>query len=379
MQYLYLMGKQFYCNGTLLPKNYVPYLSLGDMSDTDAFEAELEENTQREDLTWIEKAAAVLQLHELRQKQLIEQGAAAGEVYFPKQTTADTALEIHGRSDGFYQDVVRKQIIVAKHMSDPDVTKAKNLQDAFKLLKNKEVAANHRAKGEAIPSETLKGQHSLFLSSFSLLKLEPKYDIIITDPPYGMGAETFNTGSRVMDFTHEYDDSYNSWKNLMINFAEFSWKVTKPEAHLYCFCDFDRFHELKELLANCGWWVHRTPLVFSKDGASSVRVPWTEHGPRRSYELVLYAVKGKKPVNLIAMDLFWAAHDSNLGHAAQKPVAAYVELLRRSAKPGDQVLDPFCGSGPIFPACQELKLVATGIEIDPGYYSIAADRLGGLV
>jgi DNA modification methylase len=70
--------------------------------------------------------------------------------------------------------------------------------------------------------------------------------------------------------------------------------------------------------------------------------------------------------------------DTNLGHAAQKPVALYRELLSRSCLPGQLVLDPFCGSGPIFPAAHELKVRATGIELDQGSYGIAVKRVESL-
>jgi DNA modification methylase len=101
-------------------------------------------------------------------------------------------------------------------------------------------------------------------------------------------------------------------------------------------------------------------------------------GPRRGYELVLYAVKGDRNVNAIVSDVFTADTDENLGHAAQKPVSAYAELLRRSVAAGDLVVDPFCGSGPIFPAAHSLKCKAIGIELDPAFHGICLERLQAL-
>ena len=63
---------------------------------------------------------------------------------------------------------------------------------------------------------------------------------------------------------------------------------------------------------------------------------------------------------------------------AQKPIALYQDLLSRSYRPGDKVLDPFCGSGPIFPAAHSLKCEATGIEIEPGNYGISVSRIQAL-
>jgi site-specific DNA-methyltransferase (adenine-specific) len=67
--------------------------------------------------------------------------------------------------------------------------------------------------------------------------------------------------------------------------------------------------------------------------------------------------------------------DENVGHPAQKPVPLLVDLLRRSARPGDRVLDPFMGSGSTVLAANELKLACTGIELDEAAYGIAARRL----
>jgi len=114
-------------------------------------------------------------------------------------------------------------------------------------------------------------------------------------------------------------------------------------------------------------------LIWHKP--SGMRAPWPEHGPQRKYETICYAVKGKRPVLKMAADLISFGADSNLGHAAQKPVALFEELLRRSCRPGDTVFDPFCGSGTIFAAAHELKCQATGIELDQASFGIAVKRV----
>ena len=94
--------------------------------------------------------------------------------------------------------------------------------------------------------------------------------------------------------------------------------------------------------------------------------------------MILYAVKGKRPVLQMAGDLLSFPSDPNLGHSAQKPVALFEALLRRSLLPGQSVLDPFCGTGPIFPAAHSLKCRATGIELSTSSFGIAVKRIAQL-
>ncbi len=152
-----------------------------------------------------------------------------------------------------------------------------------------------------------------------------------------------------------------------------TFRITKPSAHLYLFCDFDRFHELRSWCSAAGWKVFRTPLIWYK--RANFRAPWPEHGPQRKYETILFAIKGDRVVNKLAPDVLDHNSDSNLDHSAQKPVSLYQDLLSRSARAGDRVLDPFAGTCPIFPAAQALTCFATGIEVDPSYYSIGVKRL----
>jgi DNA modification methylase len=125
-----------------------------------------------------------------------------------------------------------------------------------------------------------------------------------------------------------------------------------------------------------GWMVFRTPLIWYKK--AGMRAPWPEWGPQRKYETILYAVKGKRPVLKMLGDVLDYPPDANLGHAAQKPVALFSDLLSRTCLPGQSVLDPFAGSGPIFSAAHGLKVRATGIEQDQASYGIMCQRIAAL-
>jgi DNA modification methylase len=200
-----------------------------------------------------------------------------------------------------------------------------------------------------------------------------KFDVICSDPPYGINAQDFNDSGGKIPGQHLYDDSPTAWRRLMEPAAVLMARVTKPDAHAYLFCDVDMFVQLKIYMSMAGWDCFRTPLIWVNPG--SFRAPWPEHGPQRKYQIILYARKGAKKVTRLYGDVLTYSQDENVGWAAQKPVALLQDLLRRSCNPGDSVLDPFSGSGSVFPAAHALRVRAYGIEQDPGAYAIAAKRI----
>ena len=62
-------------------------------------------------------------------------------------------------------------------------------------------------------------------------------------------------------------------------------------------------------------------------------------------------------------------------HPTQKPVALMAWIIEKYTRPGDLILDPFCGSGTTGVACVQTGRRFIGIEIDPGYADIARTRI----
>jgi site-specific DNA-methyltransferase (adenine-specific) len=261
------------------------------------------------------------------------------------------------------------------------VAKAKNAKEAAKIITRKADTARREMLAAAVGRVSISDRMKVYnAEAVSWLKECPneQFDVILTDPPYGMDADSFgDAAGRMAGIEHEYEDSRESAMGLMLACIPEWYRVARAEAHLYLWCDVETFIELREACRAAGWWTFRTPLVNVKPEGG--RVPWPEHGPRRSYELCLFAVKGKKPVVSIRPDVFESRLvEGNLGHGAQKPVEAYVELLKRSVRPGDTVLDSFAGTGTIFAAAQQLGLSATGTEFAAAAYGICLERIAGL-
>lgn len=374
------LGGSFRCDNQEVPAGEMPFTNLGDLSDLEAEEAELDENLKRKDLTWQEHAAAVARLHRLRQGQQVEK-AVKLQTPLVAQTYADTALELLGKSEGAYQDQIRKEIIVSKHLANPAIAKAKSADEAFKILKKQEESAKNVELARTVGASFNADLHTLlnvdcldYMTTAADLPEAEKFDVILTDPPYGMGADNFgDAGGKLTGIEHRYDDSPEHFTKLMTAWSKLSYNVVKAQAHAYVFCDIDKFHELKALMQAAGWYVFRTPLINHK--MNSGRVPLPDQGPRRQYEIILYAIKGKKQTTHIYPDVISTSADENFSHGAQKPVALYQNLLQRSVRPGDRVLDTFAGSGTIFEAANGFKCAATGTELNPEYFGMCLARI----
>lgn len=379
-EHLIPFGHSVLYNEAALPPGQIPCVIASSTDSLVIKEIELDENLKRRDLTWQEHAAAVAELHALRQAQAKSAsiplpGGVAIETISP-HTITDTVNEL-----GSTFQTVRAEILIAKHLDRPEISAAPDLKTAFKTLKRIEEADRNRAIAEAVGLTYSAGVHQAFNANCIEWMAQPewagKFDVILTDPPYGMGAHDFGDGAgRMSGIEHHYDDSYEGWLKLMQAWCSLAWAVTKPQAHAYIFCDIDRFHELRGLMQAAGWYVFRTPLTNYKQ--NSGRVPLPDRGPRRQSEWCLYAIKGDKAVTKIASDVIVTASDEQMSHGAQKPVALYEDLLSRSVRPGNWVLDTFSGTGTIFPAAHTFKCIAVGVEQSPEYFGMGLKRLEGL-
>jgi DNA modification methylase/ParB-like chromosome segregation protein Spo0J len=376
---VHALGKVLRYDSQIIPEGLIPYTDLGELAPLAAMEAEMEENLRRVDLTWQERAAARAALVALR-------NAQADEAERPRPTILEIAAEVRGlpadtprEALGFTPQEVREDVILSKFLDDPEVRGASTAKNAIKVLKRKEEAQRNASLAATVGLTFSSKSHTLLNEdSLDWMRAAPpaQFDIILTDPPYGMGADEFGSTDDGAARAHSYKDDYETWLAIMRVFPKATYALTKPDAHAYVFCDFDRFHELLMRMTEAGWRVHRTPLIWSNP--SGFRAPWPEQGVQRKYELILYAVKGGKKVRALKGDVLEFPKDRDVAHQAAKPVALLEELLRRSASPGDRVLDPFMGSGSTVLACHTHKLPCVGLELDLSSFGLAVKRVSAL-
>lgn len=377
IQQLYAEDKLFDHGDMTVPFGEVPYTLISDTEEIRLREMELDENIVREDLSWQERTAAIEELHNLRQAQN------------PTHTMKDTAREIMGKTSsedpgGEAKKAVKRSVLVAPFLDDPEVARARDENEAYNIVTRRmeaefvaelnarkvRAAAESQAKGET----THVRKHSAILGDMAVeLPKIPSdtFSIIIADPPYGVGADDFGDAAKK---AHYYEDDFEAAQYCARVIATEGFRVAAEQAHLYMFCDVSLFQKFKIMFKQCGWYVFRTPLIWIK--STSGHAPIGAKGFRRKYEMILFASKGNKPFERVTADCFEIAKSPRQKtHAAEKPVELYEYLLKLSAIPGDEVLDPCMGSGPIFEAAARLHLIATGIEKEKIYHDQACARL----
>lgn len=373
---LYLDGLQFNHDGQVIPLGMLPYTTLAEADEATLLELEFDENFHRLDLTWQERAKATVRIHELRKE------------VNPAQTLKDTAallLTATAAPDApppTPQAIQNKKVNLVKlkavvdNLANPIVANAANPEKAYKELLD---ARKRELERDLIHLSPSVSPHTLILGDFRTLSdtLEREsFDLILTDPPYGINAHKAGAGA----LEHRYDDTPTYALDLYRHIFRSAFGLLKPMGTVFVFCDIEHFITLRTMAEQQAFSTFRTPLVWHK--GSEGHAPWGREGPKRTYELLLYAVKGQRSLALpLGSDVLSVPRntvDPNRVHAAEKPAELLRFLISKACRSGDRVLDPCCGSGPIFTAAQGLGVHVTGVEMNPEYHTLSASRLARL-
>jgi DNA modification methylase len=372
IQLLHSENKELRCDGQIIPKDHIPITRLSDFVDEiSRFESELDENVLREDLSWPDRVRAYADLHAMRKLQN------------PAQTLLDTGKEIISRgvimAEKASEGEVSQAVVIAAHLDNPKIASARNPAEAVQLIYKMEeekvmAALIGRQLAQLPATPTLKLRHGDLLEI--LPKLDPDFvDLIIADPPYGLGAGGSGFRQRTVHH-HNYEDTPDNAKRIAQCILTEGFRVTKPRANLFMFCDIDLFDWLKLSASNMGWSPFRRPLIWQKSESEGL-APWGAQGPRITTEFIFYATKGRRGLHASPIDVFNIRRVSRAErlHAAEKPVELLSRLISCASLPGDFILDPCCGSGSTLVACRETKRQGLGIESDLDYYNTAMANL----
>lgn len=103
------------------------------------------------------------------------------------------------------------------------------------------------------------------------------------------------------------------------------------------------------------------------------------HGTDRQRNGETHQISGKRKVIAAHGTRFnyWRMTNNgpSVGHPAPMPYAMAHDHAQSWTNPGDEILDPFAGSGTTGVACVKLGRKFTGIELDARYFDIACKRI----
>lgn len=334
-----------------LGRTEVPALRRESLTDLQREEIELDENIQRQDLTWQERAAAVAKIHEIKKAQ------------DPNWSQIDTAAVI-----GKERQQVRESISLVTMMEHfPQLKKAKNMFQAVNQMKSlaKGMLRVQDVKENPIDYGRLE-EKILLGDSVELIKSIPdeSFHHIITDPPFGIDFD-----SRISDGTDavtQYEDSAKSYRRIL-GMAPDLYRVLKPDGFCIWFLGITWYEEAKSVFRSAGFTVDEIPIIWDRSGGKT----FSRRGDRyfkRGYDIALHCLKGNAELtkrdraNIFRFD---PPDNSETEQSVERPIELYAELINYLSLRGETIADFFVGSGSCAAAAAINKRDFFGIEQDP--------------
>jgi site-specific DNA-methyltransferase (adenine-specific) len=211
-------------------------------------------------------------------------------------------------------------------------------------------------------------------------------DLVIADPPYNLGK----------DYGNNHDlKGFDEYIQFSIDWLTEAKRILKNDGTIYVFMGvrfisylFDILYRKLEFFFNS--WIcwnytqglgktrglsprHDDILMFTKGkdylfNLDSIKIPQKYYRERNN-------MRGANPGDVWEFSHVHYCNENRQGHPTQKPEGLIERMVLASSNEGDNVLDPFSGSGTTARVCQQLKRNCTGIELNDDYIKSSHDRL----
>jgi site-specific DNA-methyltransferase (adenine-specific) len=194
-------------------------------------------------------------------------------------------------------------------------------------------------------------------------------DLIVTDPPYGMN---YQSNRRVVkeQFAKIAQDDNLDW---LEPFLADCYRVLNNDTAFYTFCSWHNIDIFKQIFEK--YFKLKNILVWNKNNHGSGDLKGA-YAPK--HEFILYGHKGRPLLQYKRVpDVIDCAKisSSKLVHPTEKPIDLLELFIKNNSKEGDNILDPFMGSGTTGIACLNLNRNFIGIEKDLTYFNIAKHKI----
>jgi DNA modification methylase len=191
-----------------------------------------------------------------------------------------------------------------------------------------------------------------------------RVDLTLTDPPYGINADTNN------NFDKQYWNGDYKGRDKIVNddkVLDFTFLFSIKSKTKVIF-GANNFYE--QLPHKGIWlcWDKRLSEKLDKMLGSPFELAWIDK--KTGFYKMYRVLHG----GIINSDSTKGNNQPRL-HPTQKPVKLFSLIMQDFSIKGELVLDPFMGSGTTLIAAKQLGRKAIGIEIEERYCEVAAKRL----
>ncbi len=396
--------------GRMSPDCQIPVHIRADLNGTEddealAREIELEENLQRNNMTWQENALGIASLHEIKARRARRDDtswttAMTGKLFGQSRSNTDNALKLADALRNGDTEIASAEnastalaILTARRLREVEMlqeARRKAAQSAVNKLfasavvnpqnpsgitvdavysgptvtvntNDIEITTPEQRRAAAYDEATrrlLNVECSLaYLASLPASSLDGVY----CDPPYGIDDD--NLDIRNIESTraeHDRDENIALFEPTL----RAVHRVLKPESYAVFWCDPEHFTTHLRHAEALGFRVLRWPLIAKKPIAKNGAAAFN---PTKDYETLFVVAKTnavlatRRPTSFVPWT--WREREQErYVHPFKKPFSAHEFLLRTFWSPGARIHDPFCGEGSSVLAGHELGYDMTGSD-----------------
>jgi len=235
----------------------------------------------------------------------------------------------------------------------------------------------------AIRKEVVIGECRLLLGDCRDMDIEP-VDAVISDPPYGITANKWDTdfaadwiwGLQTEVYVMTASQPFTS-KLVMAKLKwfrhEWVWIKNRGSNFANTVREPMKEHESVLVFAPDRWTYNKQMQARTGGGADRVKYAFTSRTETTNYGHIGAPAERQGDLRVPSS---WQKFNCEVGkHPTQKPVALFEYLVLTYSNEGNIVCDPFMGSGTTGVACINLGRKFLGIELDETYFEAACERI----
>ncbi len=346
----------------------IPCIIKKNLSEIERKELELEENLQREDLTFVEECYAKREIDRIK-KQI--HGDQEMDRTRDGWSTRQTASLLGESPSGLSQDLA---LANAMDMF-PQLKEAKNKSEAMKKFKKlvEGVAVSQLIKkAEEEGDSAFKHADSHYKIGDVVEELKKLDQTVASfaevDPPYGVDLQKMKK-AKDATLRDQYDEiDAGEYPKFIEAVTSELFRVLARDAWVVWWFSWWHYETVKAALEKAGFIVDPIPGIWVKHGTAQTNQP--DIYLARGYEQFLIARKGEPLLakrGISNVFEFSQVHPSQKIHTTERPVELIKALLDVFTLPGAMIIVPFLGSGNTLRAAYMMNRRGWGYDISPEY------------